>query len=122
MRQMFIECWSETIDASHSRYVFSDRVPTGYVLHVMNCYAHAPEREINDIIRIGVRSGGKDCLLRARASAIAKEGMSTLNGFLAGEGDKVFAYFPDGDNTDTVELHINGILIPVKEWRESGGC
>lgn len=122
MRQMYIECWSETITASHSKYVFSDRVPGGYVLNVLNCYAHSPDGAIADIVTLGVRSGGKDCYLRSRGKDLAKEGMSALNTFLAGEGDQVFAYFPDAGNTDTVALHINGYLIPVKEWRESVGC
>jgi len=122
MRQMYIECWSETIDASHSKYVYSDRVPAGHVLHVMNCYAHSPDGAVADIVQIGVQSGGKLCRIRCRGKDLAKEGMSALNAFLAGEGDRVYAYFPDADNTDTVELHINGILVPAKEWRESGGC
>lgn len=121
MRQMYIDCWSETVDASHSKYVFSDRVPVGYVLIVLNCYAHSPDGSVADIVSLGVRSGGKDCYLRSRGKDLAKEGMSTLSTFLVGEGDKVFAYFPNADNTNTVALHINGYLVPVKEWREGGG-
>ena len=121
MKSMYLECWSGTVDASHSKYIFSDRVPTGQVLHVQNCYAHAPEAADADIITLGVRSGGKDCLLRSRGREKAKEGMSALNEFLVGEGDRVFAYFPDADSTDTISLHLNGYLIPIKEWREGGG-
>ncbi len=121
MRQMYIECWSETIDASHSKYVFSDRVPAGYVLQIKNCYAHSPGGSVADIVTLGVRSGGKDCLLRSRGKDLAKEGMSSVNVFLAGEGDQVFAYFPDAGNGDTVALHINGILTPAKEWRDAKG-
>ena len=119
MRQMYIECWSETIDASHSKYVYSDRVPTGHVLSVMSCYAHSPDGAIADIVMIGVQSGGKKCMVRSRGKDLAKEGMSALNTFLVGEGDQVFAYFPDAGSTDTVELHVNGIIIPAKEWREN---
>lgn len=117
-RYMYLECWSETVTAGHSKRVYSDRVPAGYVLHVMNCYAHVPERIQGDLVWIGVESGGKDCLVRSRGGDKAKEGMSALQPFLAGEGDRVFAYFPDADETDTVALHVNGFMIPTKEWRD----
>ena len=115
---MFIEFWSETVTAGHSKYVLSDRVPSGHVLHVMNCYASAPEAEVNDVVWIAVRSGGSDYLVRKRKVRLDNVGLSALNSFLVGEGDRVFAYFPDADNTDTIELHLNGFLIPIKEWRE----
>lgn len=118
MKQIYAEKWSETVDASHSKYVISDRVKPGHMLHVHNCYAHAPEREVSDIIRMGVRNGGQDIIVRARGGAIAKEGMSALNEFYVGEGDQVFAYFPDSDNTDTIELHVIGILMTLDEWRQ----
>ena len=118
MKQIYCEKWSETVDASHSKYVFSDRVKPGHILHVHNCYAHAPERAINDITWLGVRNGGQDILVRARGGAIAKEGMSALNDFYVGEGDQAFAYFPDADNTNTVELHVIGVLYTLDEWRK----
>jgi len=118
MKQIYCEKWSETVDASHSKYIFSDRVKTGHVLHVHNCFAHAPEREVNDISWLGVRNGGQDILVRARGGAVAKEGMSALRDFYVGEGDQVFAYFPDSDNTDTIELHVIGIMFTLDEWRK----
>jgi len=121
MRQMYIESWSEKVDASHSKYVFSDRIQSGYVLRVLNCYVSAPECETNDVCYIGVRSGGKDFLIRKRKCRLDNVGLSALNPFLVGEGDQVFAYFPNADNTDTIELHVNGYLLPAKEWREQGG-
>lgn len=120
MRRVYIEKWSETVVAGHSKYVFSDRVDPGHILHAHNCFAHAPERETNDIIQIGVRDGGRDILLRSRAGAIAKEGMSSLTDFFVGEGDQIFAYFPDADETDTIELHVVGCLLSVDEYREKG--
>jgi len=119
MALLYSERWSETVDASHSKYVFSDRVRAGHVLHVHTCFAHAPEREANDIIKLGVRNGSADVLVRARGGAIAKEGLSALRDFSVGEHDRVFAYFPDSDNGDTIELHINGCLKTLEEWRAS---
>lgn len=118
MKQVFARKWSETVEDGHSKYVISSKVDPGHVLHVHNCYAHAPERELNDITWIGVRNGGQDILVRARGGAIAKEGMSALRDFFVGEGDQVFAYFPDSDNTDTIELHVIGILYTLAEWKK----
>ncbi|MBA7494447.1 hypothetical protein ES702_05023 [subsurface metagenome] len=120
MRRVYIEKWSETVDAAHSKYVFSDRVDPGYVLHVHSCYAHAPQRAANAIIWLGVRDGVKDVLVRARGGAIAKEGMSALRDFFVGEGDQVFAHFPDSVGGNTIELHVIGCLISLDEWREKG--
>lgn len=119
MALLYAERWSETVDASHSKYVFSDRVKSGHVLHVNTCFCHAPERDANDIIKLGVRNGGTDILIRSRAGAIAKEGMSSLRDFNVGEHDRVFAYFPDAENDDTIELHIAGCLRTLEEWRAS---
>ena len=121
MGQIYCEKWSETVDASHSKYVFSNKVRPGHVLHVKNCFAHAPEREINDIIQMGVRNGGQDILVRSRGGAIAKEGMSALNDFYVGEGDQVYVYFPDSDDTDTIELHVIGVLMTRDAWRQMRG-
>ena len=121
MKQVYCEKWSETVDASHSKYVFSDKIPPGHMLHVHNCFAWAPDREQNDLVRIGVRNGGVDVLVRVRASRLDNYGLSAYNGFFVGEGDQVYAYFPDADNTDTIELHVIGILMTLDEWREGGG-
>jgi len=120
MRQMYIDSWSDLKIAGHSGYVFSERVRTGEVLHVQNCYAHAPNRAASAIIQIGIRNGSKDVLIRARGGAIAKEGMSSLNDFFLGEGDQVFAYFPDAAEDDTIELHVIGVLYDLKSWRTFG--
>jgi len=118
MKQMYARKWSETVDASHSKYIFSDRVDPNYILHVLSCYAHAPERVASDVTWIGVRNGGQDILVRARGGIAQHEGLSTLNDFFVGEGDQVFAYFPDADDTNTIELHVIGILISLDEWRQ----
>jgi hypothetical protein len=119
MRIVFCQKWGRTVAATDDRYVKSDRIRPGYVLHVMSCFAHAPEREALDVLKLCVRSGGQDVCIRSRAANLAKTGMSALNSFLVGEGDQVMAYFPDSDTGDTIELCINGFLIPIVEWRES---
>ncbi|MBW2091024.1 MAG: hypothetical protein JRI34_02720 [Deltaproteobacteria bacterium] len=120
MRQIYINKWSETVNATHSKYVLSDVVKPGCILHVHNCFAHAPERKVNDIIQMGVRDGVSDVLVRSRGGAIAKEGMTNLNDFFVGEGDLIFAYFPDSDDTNTIELHVIGCLLSIDEYREKG--
>lgn len=120
MRQIYLNKWSETVVDGHSKYVLSDPIRPGEILHVHNCYAHAPQRNTSDIIHLGVRNGTGDILVRARGGAVAKEGMSALNDFFVGEGDQIFAYFPDAANTHTIELHVIGCLLSLDEWREKG--
>lgn len=118
MKRVYAEKWSKTAETAPEKYVLSDRIKPGTILHVHNCYAHAPERETSDIIHLGVRNGGQDILVRARGGAIAKEGMSALNDFFVGEGDQVFAYFPDAYDTHTIELHVIGVLMSLDVWRQ----
>jgi len=118
MRQIYIKKWSEKIGAGHSNYIFSDRVKSGKVLHVHNCYAHAPERAATEITRLGVRNGGDDVLIRARAAGTTAEGMSARRDFFVGEGDQIFAYFPSAESGDTLELHVVGCLLTLKSWRQ----
>jgi len=120
MRRIYIEKWCETVNTAPLKYVFSSPVPAGHILHVHNCYAHAPERDQNEIIWLGVRDSGRDSLVRARAAGIAAEGMSARRDFLVGEGDQIFAYFPSAETTDKIELHVIGCLIPLDEFREKG--
>jgi len=117
MRQLYIKKWGETIGADHSKYIFSDRIKPGAILHVHSCYAHAPERDPNEIIMLGIRSGGIDVLVRARAAGIAAEGMSARRDFFVGEGDRIFAYFPSAESGDTLGLHVVGCLISLGSWR-----
>ena len=120
MRQLYINKWSEKIGADHSKYILSDAVKAGQVLHVHNCYAHAPERAANEIVQIGVRNGVGDVLIRSRGAGIAAEGMSARRDFFVGEGDQIFAYFPSAQTTDLIELHVVGCLITLDDWRRTG--
>jgi len=119
MRTVFCEKYGREVAAVDNRLVKSDRIRPGYVLHVMNCYAYAPESETNDVICILVRSGGQDICVRYRGTPAVKRGLSALNEFLVGEGDQIIGCFPNSDEGDTIELCINGFLMPVSEWREN---
>lgn len=119
MRQIYIHRWSEKIGADHSNYILSDTVRAGQVLHVHSCYAHAPERDANEIIQLGVRNGIGDVLIRARAAGVVAEGMSARRDFFVGEGDQIFAYFPSAESGDTLELHVVGCLLDLASWREA---
>lgn len=120
MRQIYIRKFCETATTAPSLYVLSDVVKPGTILHVHNCYAHAPERAANEIIWMGVRNGVGDVLVRARGAGIAAEGMSTRRDFFVGEGDQIFAYFPSATGTDAIELHVIGCLLSIDEYREKG--
>lgn len=120
MRTVYCEKFGRKVAATDNLYVLSDRVRPGQILQVLNCYAHAPECAATDIIWIGVRSGGQDVLVRARAAVTESEGLSALNPFLVGESDAIFAYFPSATLNETIEIHINGILMSLEDWRQAG--
>jgi len=117
MSQIYAEKWSETVVTGHSKYVLSDRIQTGHVLYVKNCFGYSPEIAAGEEVRIGVRNGGTDVYVRVRDAETRNKGLSALNEFLVGEGDQVFAYFPDAENTETIELHVIGELFRLEEWR-----
>ena len=117
MSQLYAEKWSEVIATGHSKYVLADRIAAGKILHVQNCFAYAPEIAANDEVRIGVRNGGTEVYVRARKAVAKNRGLSAMNEFLVGEGDQVFAYFPNSSDTETIELHIIGELFRLEEWR-----
>lgn len=119
MRTIFCEKYGRIVAAVDDRIILSDRIRPGYVLHVMSCFAYAPDSASGDVLCVRVRSGGQDVCIRYRGTPAVKRGMSTLNHFLVGEGDQIVGCFPDSDEGDTIELCINGFLMPVSEWREN---
>jgi hypothetical protein len=120
MRQLYSRSFTVTWATGDSGYVFSDRIDSGFVLHVKTCFAYAPEREANDDIVIGVRNGGQDIILQAQATLAVQLGSSVPGEFYVGEGDQIYAYFPDADNGDSIGLHINGAIYPRVDWEKGG--
>lgn len=118
MRQIYSRSTTITFRAGDSGYVLGERVDPGYVLHVRTCFAHAPQREANDNVIIGIRHGGQDVILFAVAPGALQRGVEIGTRFFAGEGDQVFAYFPDADDGDTIGLNINGTLVPLVVWEK----
>lgn len=116
MKQVYNRSFAATWLTGDSGYVFSDRIDPGYVLHVHSCSAYSPEREASDDVVIGIRSGSGDTIVTAQAPLAAQRAVDTPNDFFLGEGDQLFAYFPDVDNTDVIGIHINGVLMPLDEW------
>jgi len=116
MRQIYQRGWDLIFTTGDSGYVFSERIDPGMILHVHSAFAYAPEREANDKITMGIRNGGGDTILRAQATLAVQRGMEAPSDFFIGEGDQVFAYFADVDNGDTIGIHLNGVLMPRKEW------
>ena len=116
MRQIYNRSFTVTWATGDSGYVFADRIDPGYVLHVHSCTAYSPEREASDDVIIGIRNGGQDIILTARAPLAAQRGVDAPTEFFVGESDQLFAYFPDVDNGDSIGIHINGEIIDLKDW------
>ena len=117
MREIYTGTWTEIVTQAHDRYVWSDPIQVGKVLLVNNMYGHGHEREAQDRIKLGLKNGATEILIRARKWANSGEGLSALNPFFIGEYDKLFAYFPDSDDTDTIALHVIGVLMARDEFR-----
>lgn len=116
MRQIYSRAFTVTFTTGDSAYVFTEKIDPGQILHVHACFAYAPEREANDNIIIGVRNGGQDIILVAVATLAAQRGANTPTDFFIGEGDQLYAYFPNVDNTDSIGIHVNGVIMSRKEW------
>jgi hypothetical protein len=116
MRQLYTRGWNIVWHTGDSKYVFSERIDAGWILHVHSAFCYAPERDASDKITLGIHNGGDDIILRAQATLAVQLGMEATNDFFIGEGDQVFAYFADVENNDTIGIHLNGVLIPRIEW------
>jgi len=118
MKQIYIEKTAVTFSTGDSGYIYGERIRPGHVLRVDICCAYAPEREASDDVKIGVENGGDKVLIKAVAPLAAQGGVTSDTPFYVGEGDRAFAYFPDADDTDTLELHIIGQLMTLNDWRK----
>lgn len=118
MRQIYSRSFTVAFATGDSGYVLSERIDPGWVLHVLSCSAYSPEREASDDVIIGVRNGGQDVVITAQAPLAAQRGVDAPNDFFVGEGDQVFAYFPDVDSTDSIGIHLNGVLVRREEWED----
>jgi hypothetical protein len=118
MRQIYSRSFTVTFSTGDSGYVFSERIDPGYILHVISCCAYSSAREASDDVIIGIRNGGQDIVLTAQAPLAAQRGVDTPNNFYVGEGDQVFANFPDCDDTDVLEIHLNGVLTTREDFEK----
>jgi hypothetical protein len=116
MRQVLSRRYAVTFSTGDSGYVYSDQVPPGYVVHVSSCLAYCAQREASDDAIIGFTDAGQEIIITAKATLAAARGIAAEADFYVGEGDKIFAYFPDADDTDVLELHINGTLLTVTDF------
>lgn len=116
MRQVLSRRYAVTWTTGASAYVYSDQVPPGYIVHVKSCVGYSPQRDASDDIVLGYTDGAEKIIVTAMATLAAQFGVASPRDFYVGEGDKVFAYFPDVENNDEIELHINGTLITVTEF------
>jgi hypothetical protein len=119
MRSVYNRNFKIVFATGGTDYVLSDRIDPGCILHVHSCFAYAPERDANDNIIIGLRTGGEDLILVANAVAATQKGQSVSFGFYAGEGSQVFARFENAENGDNLGLHISGVLTRREEWEQN---
>jgi hypothetical protein len=118
MRQILSRRYAVTWTTGASAYVYSEQVPPGYVVHVKSCVGYSAERDASDDVVLGYTDGGEKIIVTAMATLAAQMGVASPQDFYVGEGDKVFAYFPDVENNDTIELHINGTLLPIEDFEK----
>jgi len=118
MRQILSRRYAVTWTTGASAYVYSEQVPPGYVVHVKSCAGYSEQRDASDDIILGYTDGGEKIIVTAMATLAAQMGITASRDFYVGEGDKVFAYFPDVENNDTIELHINGTLLPIADFEK----
>lgn len=118
MRQVLSRKYAATFSTGGSKYCYSEQVPPGYVIHVKSCVAYCSEREASDDVIIGVLDAGQEIYIAAMATLAAQRGVAAGSDFYLGEGDKVFGYWPDVDDTDVLELHINGTLLTVADFEK----
>lgn len=120
MRHLYQEKYTDTITAGHSKRVYSDPVPAGYVLFVHCCYVYAPNRNPWDKTLILVDWVGEELVVRCRAEDVRQCGISTYRPFYVGEHRRIIGYTPDAAIGDSISLNIIGELTPLKKWRKGG--
>jgi hypothetical protein len=118
MRQILSRRYAAAWATGDSAYVYSEQVPPGYVVHVNSCVGYSEERDASDDVVLGYTDGGNKIIVTAMATLAAQMGIAALSDFYVGEGDKIFAYFPDVENGDTISLHINGTLLPIADFEK----
>lgn len=118
MRQIYARKFTDVFATGDTGYVYSEKIDPGMVLRVEIAFAYAPDRKASDNIILGIVDGVEKVILRAAAPLEAQKGLANDNPFHMGEGDRLYAYFPDVDDTDTIELHVIGTLMPLDEWRQ----
>ena len=118
MRQIYSRSFTVTFATGDSGYVFAEKIDPGQILHVHSSFAYAPERVASDNIIIGIRNGGQDIIMQAQATVATQKGATVDTDFFLGEGDQLYAYFPDADDGDCLGIHLNGVLMSRKEWED----
>jgi hypothetical protein len=117
MQRVLTEIRSETITPSHSCLIFSDRIRPGEILRIDSLCGYSAQTETNDNVFLGVEDGGRRVYIQAAAIDTATEGICARGPIYVGEGDRAFAYFPDADEGDVIELHLIGVISPRTSWQ-----
>jgi hypothetical protein len=118
MRQVLSRRYAVTFSAGDSGYVYSDYVPPGKIVHVKSCVGYSALRDASDDVVLGYTDGGDKIIVTAMATLAAQMGIAAASDFYVGEGDRIYAYFPDVEDGDTIELHINGTLLPIADFEK----
>ena len=108
----------EIVTAGHDKRVYGEYVKPGLILNVISCFLHMPDSKINDVATLYVERPGLHLEIRSRARDAAKQGMSSLNPFYVGEGQRVVGESLSSGLNDELCLTVIGELIPLRRWRK----
>ena len=118
MKQIYARSFTVTFSTGDSGYVYAEKIAPGMVLRVETCFAYAPEREASEEIILGIKDGAEKIIIRAAAPLATQKGIANDNPFSMGEGDQLFAYFPNAEDADQLAIHVIGVLYTLDEWRK----
>jgi len=118
MKQIYARSFAVIFYAGDSGYVYSEKISPGMVLRVETCFAYAPEREASEEIILGIQDGAEKIIIRAAAPLATQKGVANDNPFSMGEGDQLFAYFPNAEDADQLAIHVIGVSYTLDEWRK----
>lgn len=118
MRQVYNRSSTVTFNTGDSGYVFSERIDPGCILHVHSCFGYSPQRTEGENVIIGIDDGGPGVILQAKAALTQQRGAAVETDFFVGEGDRVYAIFPNAGNGDSIGIHLSGVLQYLEDWKK----
>lgn len=105
----------ETLGADADTYLRDDRVPEGYILEVQHLIGTGNNAGAGEYIYIGYTRGGHDFFLYNIANTGATNVIVRLpEKMYLMESDQACVRFEEGNNGETLELNLTGILWDMR--------